>query len=51
MGHNESSVREKFITLRALVKKVERSYTNNLTAYMKALENKQTHPRGIEDRK
>ena len=33
----------KFIALSALVKKLERSYTNNLTAHLKALEQKEPH--------
>jgi hypothetical protein len=45
-------IRGKFIALSALVKKFEKSYTNNLTAYLKALEQKkQTHIRGVEGRK
>jgi hypothetical protein len=34
-------LRGKFITLSALVKKLERSYTNNLTAHLRALEQKE----------
>ena len=34
-------LRGKFITLSALVKKLERSYTNNLTAHLRALELKE----------
>jgi hypothetical protein len=33
-----SVLRRKFIALRALVKKLERSYTTNLTAHLRALE-------------
>jgi hypothetical protein len=33
-------VREKFIALIVLIKKLERSYTHILTAYLKALEKK-----------
>jgi hypothetical protein len=47
-------IRRKFIPLNALIKKkkLERSYTNNLTTYLRALEQKkQTHPRGVEGRK
>ena len=41
-------LRGKFITLSALVKKLERSYTNNLTAHLRALEQKEaTHSRRI----
>jgi hypothetical protein len=35
-------LRGKFIALNALVKKLERSYTNNLTAYLRALEKKRS---------
>ena len=35
--------RGKFIALRALVKKLERSYTNTLTAHLKALQHKETN--------
>jgi hypothetical protein len=53
MGHNENSAkRRKFIARSALIKKLERSFTNNLTAHLKALEQKElTHPRGVEGRK
>ena len=45
-------LRGKFIALSALLKKMERSYTNNLTAHLRALEQKkQTHPREVEGRK
>ena len=36
-------LRGKFIELSALVKKLERSYTNNLTAHLRALEQKETN--------
>jgi hypothetical protein len=36
-------LREQFIALSALVKKLERSYTNNLTAYQRALEQKEAN--------
>jgi hypothetical protein len=36
-------LRGKFITLSALVKKLERSYTNNLTAHLIALEQKEAN--------
>jgi hypothetical protein len=53
MGHNEAVLRGKFIALSALVMKQERSYTNNLTAHLRALEQKEkkTHPRGVAGRK
>ena len=35
--------RGKFIALRAQIKKLERSYTNTLTAHMNALEQKETN--------
>jgi superfamily II RNA helicase len=35
-------LREKFITISALAKKLERSYTNNLTAHLNALEQKES---------
>ena len=42
----------KLIHLSASLKKLERSYTSSLTAYLKALgQRKQTHPKGIEGRK
>ena len=42
-------LRGKFIALSALVKILERSYTNNLTVHLRALEH--THPRVVEGRK
>jgi hypothetical protein len=36
-------VRGKFIALSAVVKKLERSYTSNLTAYLRALEQKKAN--------
>jgi hypothetical protein len=39
----EAVRRGKFIALSALVKKMERSYTNNLTAYLRALEQKEAN--------
>ena len=36
-------LRGKFIALSALVKKLERSYTNNLTAHLRALEQKEAN--------
>jgi hypothetical protein len=42
----------KFIPLSTVVKKLERSYTNNLTSLLKALEQKEAnHPKGVEGRK
>ena len=41
MGHNESSLRAKFIVLSAFRKSVERSYRNDLAAHLKALEQKE----------
>ena len=47
MGHTESSVKRKTHRLPALLKKLERYYTSNLTAHPKVLEQKkQTHRRG-----
>jgi hypothetical protein len=41
-------LREIFIALNTLVKKLEKSYTNNLTAHLRALEQKEaTHSRRI----
>jgi hypothetical protein len=42
MGHNESSVNRKE-ALSAFMKKLERSYTSNLTAHLKALEQKEAN--------
>jgi hypothetical protein len=36
-------LREKFIALSAMVKKLERSHTNNLTAHLRSLELKETN--------
>ena len=36
-------IRGKFIALSALVRKLERFYTNNLTAHLRALEQKQAN--------
>jgi hypothetical protein len=36
-------LRENFIGLNALVKKLKRSYTNNLTAHLRALEQKEAN--------
>jgi hypothetical protein len=35
--------REKFIALSALVKNLEKSYTNNLTAHLRTLEQKEAN--------
>ena len=37
-------LRGKFIALSALIKKLEASYTNNLTAHLRALEQKERNP-------
>jgi hypothetical protein len=39
LGHNENW--GKFIALNAFIKKLERSHTSNLTAHLKALEQKE----------
>ena len=39
----KAMLRRKFIALSALLKKLERSYTNNLTAHLKALEQKEAN--------
>jgi hypothetical protein len=36
-------IRRKFIALSALVKKVEQSYTNNLTEHLRALQQKEVN--------
>jgi hypothetical protein len=36
-------LREKFIALSAFIKKLERSYTSNFTAHLKALEQKEAN--------
>jgi hypothetical protein len=41
-------LRGKFIALSALVKKLERSYANNLTAHLRALEQKEARNRRQE---
>jgi hypothetical protein len=42
-------LRGKFIALNALVKKLERSYSSNLTAHLIALEQKEEiNPRGVD---
>ena len=40
MGHNE---RGKFIALSAFIRKLKRSHTSNLTAHLKALEQKEAN--------
>jgi hypothetical protein len=42
-GTMKAVLRDKFIALHALVKKLERSHTNNLTAHLGALEQKETN--------
>ena len=45
-------LREKLIAPSAFIKKLKRSYTSNITAHKKALEQKEeTHPRGVDRRK
>lgn len=39
----KTGLRGKFIVLSALIKKWERSYSNNLTAYLKALKEKEAN--------
>ena len=39
----EAVLRGKFIALSALIKKLERSYTNNLTAHLRGLEQKEAN--------
>jgi hypothetical protein len=52
MKHKESSAKRKVHSTSALIKKLKRFYTNNLTAHLKTLEQKkQTHPRGVDGRK
>jgi len=43
MGHNENSAKKKSIVLSAWIKKMERSYTNTLTAQLRALEQKEAN--------
>ena len=43
MGHTESSVKRKTHRLPALLKKLERYYTSNLKAHLKALEQKEAN--------
>ena len=43
MGHNERGAKRKIHSTSALVKKLERSYTNNLTAHLRALEQKEAN--------
>ena len=42
-GHNESSVRGKFIALKACTKKLEKSHTSELTEHLKTLEQKEAN--------
>jgi hypothetical protein len=39
----KAELREKFISLSASIKKLKRSHTSNLTAYLKALKQKETN--------
>jgi hypothetical protein len=48
MGYYKSMLRGKFKMLNAFIKKLERSSSSNIPAYLKALE---THPRGVYGRK
>jgi hypothetical protein len=41
----------KLIALRASEKKLERAYTTDLTAHLKALEQKESNTRGVDGRK
>jgi hypothetical protein len=43
MGHNENSAKRKVHSTKCLVKKLERSYTNNLTAHLRALQQKEAN--------
>ena len=47
----EAVLRGKFIALSAFIKKIERSHTSNLTAYLKALGQKETNTRVVDGRK
>ena len=52
MGQMKAVLREKLIVLSALVKKLERSYTSNITTHLRALEQKESNtPKGLETRK
>ena len=43
MGYKESCANRKIIALSALVKKLNRSYTSNLIAHMRTLEQKEAN--------
>jgi hypothetical protein len=43
MGHNENGAKRKVHSTKCPGKKLERSYTNNLTAYLRALEQKEAN--------
>jgi hypothetical protein len=43
MGHNESSPKRKNHSFKSLQKKLERTHTSNLTAHLKALEQKEAN--------
>jgi hypothetical protein len=48
----KGTLRGKFMALSALIRKLERAYTNNLAAHLKALEEKEAStPKGVEGRK
>jgi hypothetical protein len=43
MGHNENGAKRELIALSAYKKKLERVYTSNLTAHLKAVEQKEAN--------
>ena len=43
MGHNESSVKRKFVALNTYIKKLEKSHTSELTEHFKTLEQKEAN--------
>ena len=48
----KAMLRGKLIALSVPIKKLEKAYTSNLTAYLKAQnKEKEIHPRGVDDRK
>ena len=50
MGYYKSSAKRKFIALSAHIKKMEKAQVRDLTAHLKALEQKkQIHPGGVEN--
>jgi hypothetical protein len=46
----KTMLRGKLITLSAFIKKLEGSHTIILTSHQKALEENETHPRGVDRR-